>query len=302
MTEHPHQPSLFPNLISLVFFVVIMAGMFFGFTRIYPLYVLQWQQDHPDPTPPVVDVPAQIAPFVRGTLSGIEAAQLASVRSNEPLNINQIKGYQHGMRTALLASKDWYDLDRQLFRVRGIELGMDASLITSRTTQERGQLEYQLNLIRQIQIAFNTDLEDLLESNDSSRARVLQSYLDNLQELSTEAEVELRNMERIINESQAQIQTAQETSESFSDSFDATSEAFVSNIDRNLGPYLEARRDAEEARVRGKATQDIYNQLNPLYQQLEQVIQAITANYEALEAGIRVTPTPGVNLPIFQEN
>jgi len=302
MTEHPHQPSLFPNLISLVFFVVIMAGMFFGFTRIYPLYVLQWQQDHPDPTPPVVDVPAQIAPFVRGTLSGIESAQLASVRSNEPLNINQIKGYQHGMRTALLASKDWYDLDRQLFRVRGIELGMDASLITSQTTQERGQLEYQLNLIRQIQIAFNTDLEDLLESNDRSRARVLQSYLDNLQELSTEAEVELRNMERIINESQAQIQTAQETSESFTDSFDATSDAFVSNIDRNLGPYLEARRDAEEARVRGKATQDIYNQLNPLYQQLEQVIQAITANYEALEAGIRVTPTPGVNLPIFQEN
>lgn len=296
-----HGTGFFPNFASLLIFVLIMAGMFFGFTKVYPELALEYLKNR-DPDPPVSTTAEDIAPFVRGIISGVQTANLSSIRESGPLNINELKGYQHGVRTALLSSKNWYNLDRQLFRVRGIELGMLNGLQTSRVNQQRATLGFQVKLIQQIQTALNVNLEELLDENDDSREQVLQNYVANLKKLSNEANLEVENMTRIVDEYQAAFETANQTSEQFSDSFvSETSEFVTDNIDANLNQYLEARKDAETAQVRIKSTSEILNRLAPLAQRLPQVISAIEANQEALSAGIKITPTPGVNLPLIEQ-
>lgn len=289
---------------SVLIFVLIMGGMFLGFTRVYPQLALQYLQSRdpvkPDDSNKRIE---SIAPFVRGAVSGVKTAHLSSKRVSGALNINLVKGYQHGVRTALLTSKNWYDLDRQLFRIRGIELGMLNSLDTSRRNQQRATLSFQVKLIQQIQTALSVNIEELLDENNDSRAEVLQNYVTNLKKLSSEANLELENMQRIIDENALALSQANDTSAQFSDSFvSETSEFVTDNIDTNLNLYLEARKEAEEAAVGIKSTSEILNRLAPLAQRLPQVINAIEANVEALSAGIKITPTPGVNLPLIQGN
>lgn len=296
-----HGSGFFPNFVSVFVFVLIMGGMFFGFTKWYPQLALEYLKSRNTPTP-VTTVPEDIAPFVRGVISGVKTANIVSVRESGPLNVNQLAGYQYGVRTALLASKNWYDLDRQLFRVRGIELGMMNSLQMSRENQQRATLSYQVKLIQQIQTALEVDIEELLNENTDSRAQVLQNYLLNLRKLSDEANLEVENMQRVVDEYSSAYSQAVDVSSQYSDSFvNETSDFITDNIDANLDQYLTARKQAEEAQVRIRSTQEILNRLNPLAQRLPVVISAIEANQEALSAGIKITPTPGVNLPLVEQ-
>ncbi len=298
-----HGSGFFPNFVSLFLFLFILGGMFLGFTRVYPELALQYLQSRNVTPPQGEDKVAKIAPFVRGVISGVQTANISSIRKSGLLNINELKGYQYGLRTALLTSKNWYNLDRQLFRIRGIELGMLNGLQTSRVNQQRASLSFQVKLIQQIQTALNVNLEELLSENNDSRAEVLQNYLFNLKKLSNEANLEVENMTRIVDEYQAAFDQASQSSEQFSDGFsNETSEFITDNIDANLDQYLEARKDAETARVRISSTAEILNRLAPLAQRLPQVITAIEANQEALSAGIKITPTPGVNLPLIETN
>ena len=138
--ENPQKPSdhsigFFPNMISLGVFVLIMVGLFVGVTRFYPELALRYYDKfQPDPGPSVDQIAAEIAPFVRGSISGVEAANNASIRQQGPINISALNGYQAGIRTALLASNNWYNIDRQLFRIRGIEYGVQNALQLSTTT------------------------------------------------------------------------------------------------------------------------------------------------------------------------
>jgi hypothetical protein len=298
-----HGSGFFPNFVSLLIFILIMAGMFFGFTKVYPQLALHYLQSRNVTPPEGPDKVAEIAPFVRGVISGVKTANLSSIRESGALNINELKGYQYGVRTALLTSKNWHNIDRQLFRVRGIELGMLNSLQTSRVNQQRATLSFQVKLIQQIQTALNVNLEELLNENSDSRAVVLQNYVANLKKLANEANLEVENMTRIVDEFQEAFDQANQASEQFSDGFsNETSEFITDNIDANLDQYLEARKNAETARVRISSTAEILNRLAPLAQRLPQVISAIEANVEALSAGIKITPTPGVNLPLIQGN
>jgi hypothetical protein len=298
-----HGKGFFPNFASVLIFILIMSGMFLGFTRIYPQLALEYLQSRNIDDPVGPDIVGDIAPFVRGVISGVRTANLSSIRESGPLNINELKGYQYGVRTALLTSKNWYNIDRQLFRVRGIELGMLNGLQTSRRNQQRATLSFQVKLIQKIQTALNVNLEELLDENSDSRAEVLQNYVFNLKKLSNEANLEVENMTRIVDEYQAAFDQATQTSEQFSDSFVTETTDFVTdNIDANLDQYLEARKDAETAKVRIISTAEILNRLSPLAQRLPQVISAIESNVDALSAGIKITPTPGVNLPLIESN
>lgn len=301
MSSHPsNQPGFFPNILSVLVFSVIMVGMFFGFTRLYPQLVQNLEGAQPPTETPVAE---QMAPFVRGTISGVETASLSSTRDNKPLNITQVKGYEHGVKTALLTSYNWYDIDRQLFRSHGIALGMALAADTSKPVLERATLAYQIKLIQRIQLALEVDLEGLLSANQDSRRETLQNYLDGLRMLSAEAGVELANMQRVIDEAQAEVDANASLSEQFSDSFTSDTGQFVTeNIDRNLDQFVEARKRLEESRVAVTSTNQILRQLQPLAARLNVVIPAIEANFEALEAGIRVSPVKGVNLPILQSN
>lgn len=297
-----HHIGFFPNLISVVVFVVIMAGMFFGFTRYYP-ELAQRYYERINTTPPPNTTVQDIAVFVRGTVSGVKTAEIVSKRQTAALDISSISGYKSGITTALLTSKNWYNLDRQLFRVRGIEIGMITALQMSKTTQARATLSYQVKLIQQLQTALSTNLEDLLQSNNESRERVLSNYLENLKTLSREANIEVENMTRTVEEAQGLYEQAISTSEQFSDSFVSdTSEFITDTIDTNLDLYLQARKQAEEQRVRVQSTGEILARLRPLAARVPQIIEAIEANFEALASGIKITPTPGVNLPLINTN
>ncbi|MDP2691019.1 MAG: hypothetical protein Q8O95_01275 [bacterium] len=296
-SPRPH-PGFFPNLISVLIFCGIMIGMFFGLTRFYPQLAMRYVQQNGDTTF-VVDR----SPLVRGIVSGVETAQISSrVDAGEPLNINQISGYRQGILASGITSKNWYNLDRQLFRVQGLELGVINAIQTSKTEQERATLSYQVKLIQQIQTALGVNLEDLLQSNPDNRRQALQNYLTNLRQLAQEGGVEIENMQRIIDEAQTEYQLNVDTAEQFSGAFTSETDNFqTGNIDTNLNLYLDARKKAEESRVVINSTQEILNRLTPLVQRANQIIPAIEANFEALEAGIKVTPTPGVNLPVFEQ-
>ncbi|MGE3278579.1 MAG: hypothetical protein AB7J40_02135 [Candidatus Altimarinota bacterium] len=297
-SQHP-APGFFPNLLSVVVFVIILSGVFFGFTRMYPLLIARYQSQ----TPPEVvkeppDASEEIAPFVRGIISGMTASQRASMRSNAPLNVTQIKGYESGIKTALLASKNWYNLDQQLFRVRGISAGVMAAEQSSKTERERGSQAYQLRLIQQIQSALEINLEELLAANSNRREQVLQDYLDNLKKLAAEAAIESANMQRVIEEAQTEAELQTGIAEEYDENFIYTLEP---TDDKGLEAYLRARNQLDQASVTIRSTGQLLNRLGPLNLQLNQLITAIEANFQALAGGIRVAPTQGVNLPIFQE-
>lgn len=312
MTNHPNSPGLFPNLVSLLIFVFIIGGVFFGFIKFYPKLAVQFYQEYTGeqiaiedpttdpgvPTPP--DISTELAPFVRGVLSGIKTAQVASRREGGALDVNKTQGYLHGLRTALITSRNWYDLDRQLFRSQGLPLGVQVAVNSSKSVQERNTLEYQIKLIAKIEQALGVNLEDLLDST-SDRERALTNYLDGLNVLAEESRVEVGNMTRIITEYQAIMDQNLAISQQASGAFVTDTDNFITdNLDANFNQFLEARRMADEARIRVTSTQRILSRLQPLSNRLPDVIQAIEANFDALAAGIKVSPQQGVNLPLFQ--
>jgi hypothetical protein len=296
--ENQKQPTgFFPNLLSVAVFTVIMVGMFLGFTKVYPDLIRMERNNQPPQTVQEQGVAEEIAPFVRGVISGLKAAQIASTRSNEPLNVVQIKGYQEGIKTALLASKNWYNIDQQLFRTRGIALGVTAAVESSRTERARGTQAYQVRLIQQIEAALATNLEDIL-SNQENRERILTDYLNNLKKLSGEASIEIANMQRVIGEAETVAQTQTGIAEEYDQSFIYDLEP---TDDRGLEEYLRARNQLDQATITIRSTAQLLNRLGPLYTRLNQLITAVEANFQALAGGIRVAPSQGVNLPIFQE-
>jgi len=329
MNPEDHQPiGFFPNLLSVLLFAAIMVGMFFGFTKFYPelaiRYVRQdmnqresresgvWSRESGDrslesgggrmegSSSDGTKVEEQIAPFVRGIIVGVQTAQLVSMRESSPLNISQVRGWLNGLRTAILTSRSWYNLDRQLFRSRGLIIGVQAAIDTSKPTLERATLEYQVKLIQRIQVALETNLDDLL-ANTSDRRVALTDFLSQLNRLAEEAAVEVSNMQRVVDEYQALMDQQLAEAAQFSDAFtEETSSFLTENIDSNISQFLSARRAADEARVRVSSTRQVLARLSPLAARLPVVIQAIQANFEALAAGIRVSPTSEVNLPLFQ--
>ncbi|MDF2378693.1 MAG: hypothetical protein P1V18_00520 [Candidatus Gracilibacteria bacterium] len=292
----------------MIFFLFILGGVFFGVVKFYPQLAMHYYEEFTNEemttntpsTPAVADVPTELAPFVRGVLSGIKTAQLASRRESGALDVNKTQGYLQGMRTALITSRNWYDLDRQLFRAQGLPLGIRVAVETSKPVQERSTLEYQIKLIDTIQKALSVNLEDLLDGN-TDRARALTSYLNGLKNLSEESRVEIENMTRIVAEYQAVVDQNLALSTQASGAFVTDTDNFITdNLDANFSQFLEARQRADEARIRVTSTQRILSRLQPLSSRLPDVISAIEANYDALASGIKVSPQQGVNLPIFQ--
>lgn len=292
-------PGFFPHFLSLVLFLVILVGVFFSFTRLYPLIISSLKSPSIQPQKTTTE---DLAPFIRGILSGQKTSSLASSYENKPLSINRIEGYQHGIAAALLASRNWYDLDRQLFRIEGIELGFQVALDSSKDFLERSTLAYQITLLQKIEAALQVNLEEMLSLNQENRRRVLENYFQGLQNLHSEALIESSNLERVIAEANSELQAAEESAIQHGDTFLSDTKNFVTeNIDQNLGLLLEARKNADEARVRILGPSQVFARLTPLIKRLDLLITAIQANFEALATGIKVAPTPGVNLPIYKD-
>jgi hypothetical protein len=291
-------PGFFPNLFSVGVFTFILAGMFLGFTSLYPQLIERYQLAEPTVTSPVQTPSEELAPFVRGITSGIAASQMASTKSNQPLNVSQLRGFESGIKSALIASKNWFNLDQQLFRVRGIALGVASAEESSKTERQRGTQAYQIRLIQQISAALSVNLEELLASNPDTREAVLRNYLNNLKQLAGEAAIEIASMQRII----AEATTEAETQTGIAQQYD---EDFLYNLeptdDQGLEAYLRARNQIDQSSITIRSTGQLLNQLGPLNIRLNQLITAIEANFQALSTGTRVAPIPGVNLPIFQE-
>lgn len=291
-------PGFFPNLFSVGVFTFILAGMFLGFTSLYPQLIERYQLAEPTVTSPVQTPAEELAPFVRGITSGITASQMASTKSNQPLNVSELRGFESGIKTALIASKNWFNLDQQLFRVRGIALGVASAEASSKTERQRGTQTYQIRLIQQITAALSVNLEELLANNPDTREAVLRNYLNNLKQLAGEAAIEVANMQRIIADATAEAETqtgiAQQYDEDFLYNLEPTD-------DQGLEAYLRARNRIDQSSITIRSTGQLLNQLGPLNIRLNQLITAIEANFQALSTGTRVAPIPGVNLPIFQE-
>lgn len=299
-SNSPQTPGFFPNVFSVFLFTIILGGMVLGLSRIYPLLISKFQADNVKPPElvEVSDIPEKIAPFIRGVISGIDVSRIVSSPSDEPLNANEIKGFEGGIQAALLAAKNWYNLDRQLFRIKGIAAGVTASVESSKTEKQRGTQTYQIKLIQQIETALQINIGELLAANVESRERVLRDYLDGLKKLSGEAAIELGTTERIISEARSLFDTqtgiVKEYDESFLYNLEPTD-------DKNLETYMRARNQLDQSSVVIRSTGQILNRLAPLTIRLNQVIAAVEANFQALSTGTRVVPTPGVDLPIFGE-
>jgi len=298
MSSSPNPSGFFPNLLSVGVFLFIMGGLFMGFTRIYPDLMQKYLNDHPPQVSQGPSTSEEIAPFVRGIISGYTASRITSIRRNDPLNVTQIKGFQDGIKTALLASKNWYNIDRQLFSTRGIALGVTAAVESSKTERQRGTPAYQVRLTQQIEAALSINLEELLSANSDRREQVLRDYLNNLKKLAGEAAIEVANLQRVIEEATTVAQTQTGIAEEYD-------ESFIYNLepgdDKNIETYLRARNQLDQASVTIRSAGQTLNRLGPLNIRLNQLITAIEANFQALAGGIRVAPSQGVNLPIFQE-
>lgn len=288
---HSHQnPGFFPNLVSVVFFIAIMVGLFFAFTTVYPSYIARFQAEK-EPSPNS-DVSTDIAPFVRGILSGQNSARIMAKVSSEPLNALNLIGFQHGIEAALITAKDWYDLDRQLFKIRGISTGVSVALQESKAVSGRSTLEYQIKLTDDIQTALSVNLDDVLSANPEKRQQVLEEHLKSLKRLSFEAQIELGNTQRVIDEMTAIIEENTALSDQFGEN---------GSIQKNLKPFLEARTKVEEAKIRLNTTGQVLKKLQALSNSLTQLITGIENNSEALSKGVKIAPVPGANLPLFKE-
>lgn len=285
-------PGFFPNLLSVVVFAFIMIGMFFGFTRLYPLLVQDLFDRNRDDTPIVQQDPSlELAPFVRGILAGVETASEVMTPSNDALDISKVKGFQHGVKTSLIASQNWYDLDRQLFRVAGMPLGVKASVEISKSGTNRYSSAFQLDLIQRLQTAVSVNIDELLSLNSDSREATLQDYLRNLKKLRELASEEGKQLQNLITEADTDIAESREIANSFEGGPNTA----------QIEQYLQAVDRFERARINKTRYQEILNQIIPPFQQVERRISAIEANFEALSKGVKVNPTDGGQVPIFQD-
>lgn len=308
--EHTHvgrndrRTGFFPNLFSLAIFLSIMVGLFFTLTTVYPRFVVEQFLKQKGAELTALQSPSDaLAPFVRGILSGIAGATKTAVPEQKSLNLAAIHGFGSGIQSAILTSKNWYDLDRQLFKSKALSEGMLAAYFTSKTVQERSTLSYQVKLIGKIQQALAVDLKELLDRSAGNRSAVLTNYLQGQKDLASEARIEIANMERVVNEAQAIVDLETATAATVGDTIagGATAQDAQGVLDQNLDQYLSSRKRADEARVRANTTGQFLNQLRQLSDQLNRVIQAVEANFDALASGIKISPQQGVNLPIFKE-
>lgn len=296
--------GFFPNLFSLVIFLVIMVGLFFTLTTMYPRFVVERFLTQKGAELTALQSPSDaLAPFVRGVLSGLESAAKTALPEQKPLNLASIHGFGSGIQSAILTSKNWFDLDRQLFKSKGLSEGMLTAYFISKSVTERSTLSYQVKLIGKIQQSLSVDLRELMERSSGNRNAVLTNYLQGQKDLASEARIEMANMERVVNESQSivDLETAAAATVGDTISSGVTNQDAQGVIDQNLDQYLSSRKRADEARVRANTTGQFLNQLRQLSDQLNRVIQAVEANFDALASGIKVSPQQGVNLPIFKE-
>src|SRR5690606_13001424 len=137
----------------------------------------------------------------------------------------------------------------------------------------------------QISAALSVNIDELLTSNSDNREAVLRNYLNNLKQLAGEAAIEIANLQRVIAEATAQVETqtgiAQQYDEDFLYNLEPTD-------DRSIEAYLRSRNQIDQSTITIRSSGQLLNQLGPLNNRLNQLITSIEANFQALAAGIRV--------------
>ncbi|MDP3975376.1 MAG: hypothetical protein Q8P95_00490 [bacterium] len=299
MSQHPPHTGFFPNAASLAIFLLIMAGVVFGSLQFYPDMVRYFVDQ--SPKVPLGQLDVEPPPLlVEGVLTGVQLAQsIAKPGPSGPLNVNRIGGYVLGMKSALITARDWYNLDSQLFRSRGIAIGVQSALASSSSNEERGQLAYQVKLIQQMQAALAANLDEMLTANDD-RQRILQNFVDQLRRMSDEAVVEISNLERVVAAAQAELEAQRSVAEQAQGSISTASESLATdNLDQQIDLYLIAMREAEKAKLTIVSSGRLMTTLKSLQPRLAQYLAAIEANFEALSLGVKIKPVKG--LPLYKD-
>jgi hypothetical protein len=312
MTKHKRKQL--PNkheTLSFGVFILIVVGLFFLSTQVYPKLVLNYQNNKHSTiinkllTTPTTQAPVSkeeaLAPFVRGITSGTKSAYLSSQKArDQQLSIASVKGFQNGAQVAVLTSLNWYNLNRELFHSSGLQQGVLNAINQSKINPLQFQLGYQLELVHQISNALKTNIEELLNGSINRESTLFQ-FVGELKRLQEQAQVELAYLSQELSTYKSDWQAALNQQ-------DAASEAFKNTIQQNLPEKLEqniadfqsAGTDAIRLRAQHNAYLSIFQNLQPLALRIPPIITAIEANAEALVAGIKVAPSKEVNLPLFQ--
>ncbi len=300
MKKELNHHGFFPNLLSVVVFTFIMAGLFLLFTMVYPNILRTMLK--PKQPENIQTVIADLAPFIRGIVSGVEGSRRTAFLETRDLLVNQIHGYQAGMTAAVLAGKNWYDLDRQLFRIRGIDAGLRTAEFMSKQNPHQGTLQRRVELVAAIQNALLTNVDDLLTVNNAHRDTTLSNFIAGLRNLSSQASIEIVNLQRVVAEQSVILDDNQKLANDLSDTLSSDTVGLnVSNVDRNLNLSLEANKKAQAARLTILTGQQVLAKLAPATTNLNALIDALSQNQEALIKGVRVKLVPGINLPILKE-
>ncbi|GEM_PF-6674276 len=300
MNKELNHNGFFPNLLSVMVFTLIMTGLFFLFTLLYPSFVRTvFAPKKPENIQTIV---ADLAPFIRGIVLGIESSQRSAFPDTTLLNVNQVKGYEKGITAAVLTGKNWYDLDRQLFRIRGIGVGIQTAEYMSKQNPAQGTLQLQVALTQAIQNALLVNVDDLLSANTTHRESTLINFLAGLRNLSAQASIEVANLARVVSEQTSMLDDNQKIANDLSDALSTDAAGLnISNVDRNLNLSLEARKKAEAAKLMVLTSQQVLGKLAPTAASLNVLIDALAQNQEALIRGVKVKLVPGVNLPLLRE-
>jgi hypothetical protein len=301
------------HAMSFGVFIAILTGLFFLFTIVYPKIVLQSEIPNTAPgqpdtivlqqpvsPPPPVDTVSQLAPFVRGIISGSKSAVTFSKQESKGISITDVQGYQHGAKTAILTSLNWFDLDRELFQSAGLHQGVINAVAQSKQNPLQFQLGYQVQLTRQIRNALETNIETLLDGSNN-RLVTFKQFVSELKTLQDQGQLELAQLSRQLAQYKVDWESALNQQDAASSQFKQNiQQSMVEDLDQNIADFQNSGSEAVKLRAQHNAYLTIFSNLQPLVNRLPIVIAALEANAEALVAGIKVAPSNSVNLPLFQ--
>jgi hypothetical protein len=306
-SQQEKPPRFFANLLSVVVFLVILGGLFLLTAKVYTPLIVEYKNTkirekiESAQSRKEDSIVTDIAPFVRGILSGVKSGASFSTQKEKAIHINKVQGYQKGIKTAVLTSLDWYDLDRELFQSQGLMSGITASVQLSRSGQNQFQSNSPVILLEKIQNALSRDISEILE-NSPSRKLVLDSYIQELLVLDDEAKSEISFLSGELNSLQDELQAANGMRNEVQQRIERDKKQLVSeNIKGNIKALQEASNESLALQIKLNSLSEIRSRLVEIAPKIRPLIIALQKNYEALKQDIKVAPVKGVNLPIFKE-
>jgi hypothetical protein len=305
--HHQQSPRFFANLTSVVFFVLILSGIFLLVAKIYAPYIIELKEAERSQKRQQLlsqqDTVQQdtLAPYVRGITSGVQTAVLINQKKEEALHINRINGYFNGIKVAVLTSLNWHDLDRELFQSNGLMSGFTTSLSSSRQEYEQSPGGYSAVIIDKMKIALSRNIEEML-ANSPDRRSTLNTYIRELQILQDESTAEITFLTSDIQDSTSRLAEAKSLQREAVQQVETDTNNYdLKSIGGDTSNLQQANSEATRLQTRINIFIKMRTELINLNSKIPPLLAALQKNYEALAQDIRVAPVQGVKIPIYQQ-